>query len=496
MDRLDGTVRVRFAPSPTGLLHIGGLRTALYNYLFARKHNGVHVLRVEDTDRERYVEEAVGDVLGSMEWAGFTYDEGPEVGGDFGPYYQSERKDIYKKYVDLLIADGHAYYAFDSKEELEEMRKKFASPENPAPRYDANTRLAMKNSFTLEADEVQQKLDKGEPYVVRLRVPENEQVRFDDLVRGTVTFASSEVDDQILLKSDGMPTYHMANVVDDHLMGITHIIRGEEWLPSTPKHILLYRAFGWKVPQTAHLPLILSPNGGKLSKRNAEKMGIPVNVRQYREAGYEPEALINFIAMLGWNPGTEEEIFSLDELVDAFSPERIGSSGVQFSMDKLKWYNEQYLRSFDLATLAARVKPHLDDAQISVDDETLNTVLSLMQERLSFASDLVEQAKYFFEDPDSYNEKAVKKRWKEDTPALLMAYVAELEKMDDFDVETLEVTLKQVAETQEVGLGKMMAPLRIALSGVAGGPSLYDMMVLWGKNTCIRRIKKAIEVLG
>ncbi|MEM8485459.1 MAG: glutamate--tRNA ligase [Bacteroidota bacterium] len=492
MDQID--VRVRFAPSPTGLLHIGGLRTALYNYLFARKVGGTFVVRIEDTDRQRYVAEAEQDMLDSLAWASLDYDEGPKVGGDYGPYYQSHRKAHYRHYVDLLLAEGHAYYAFDSKEELDEMRSRLATPENPSPKYDALARQSMKNSFTMDQAAVQAAIEKGNPYVVRLRVPDDEQIQFDDLVRGTVSFASAQVDDQILLKSDGMPTYHLANVVDDHLMGITHIIRGEEWLPSTPKHMLLYKAFGWEPPQTAHLPLILSPTGGKLSKRNAEKMGIPVSVRQYQEAGYEPEAVVNFLAMLGWNPGTEQELFTVEELVAAFSADRIGSSGVQFNLDKLKWYNEQYLRGFSLEELQHRVRPSLAAADIEVDNDALAAILGLMQERMSFASDLVTEVRYFFDDPSSYNEKALKKRWKEDTPALLQAYMARIESAD-FTAEALETNLKAVAEEHEAGLGKLMAPLRIALSGVAGGPSLYDMMVILGKETCMRRLQKALDTL-
>lgn len=495
MDRREDAVRVRFAPSPTGLLHIGGLRTALYNYLFARKHGGTFVLRVEDTDRQRYVEEAEADILESLNWTGLPFDEGPHKEGNYGPYYQSERKSTYREYVDLLIAEGHAYYAFDTREELEAMRSDFATEENPSPKYDLVTRMSMKNAFTLTPEEVQSRIDSGAPYVVRLKVPEDEQIQFQDLVRGSVTFASSEVDDQILLKSDGMPTYHMANVVDDHLMGITHIIRGEEWLPSTPKHMLLYRAFGWEPPQTAHLPLILSPTGGKLSKRNADKMGIPVNVKQYKAAGYEPEAVVNFLALLGWNPGTEQEIFSLSELADAFSPDRIGSSGVQFNLDKLKWYNEQYLHNFSIEELKLRVRPSLKEAGISVSDEKLDAVLGLMQERLSFAHDLANDARYFFEDPDSYDEKAVKKRWKEDSPALLAAYA---ESIDDssFEAADLESALKSLVESREIGFGRIMAPLRIAVSGVAGGPDLYAMMELLGKETVMRRLKKAVDVLS
>lgn len=496
MDRREDTVRVRFAPSPTGLLHIGGLRTALYNYLFARKHGGTFVLRIEDTDRQRYVAEAEQDMLDSLVWAGLSYDEGPNVGGAYGPYYQSHRKEIYKNYVDLLIADGHAYYAFDSKEELEAMRTRLTTSENHSPKYDMVSRQSMKNSFTMDAAVVQEKIDNGAEYVVRLRVPEDEQIQFDDLVRGVVSFASSEVDDQILLKSDGMPTYHLANVVDDHLMGITHIIRGEEWLPSTPKHILLYKAFGWEPPVTAHLPLIMSPTGGKLSKRNADKMGIPVNVRQYKEAGYEPEAVINFLAMLGWNPGTEQEIFSLDELVEAFSADRIGSSGVQFNLDKLKWYNEQYLRGFSVAELRKRVRPYLNEAGMAVDDAKLDAMLQMMQERMSFAHDLVTEAGYFFTDPPTYDEKAVKKRWKADTPALLNVCIEQIEQAGTFNAAVLEEMVHKVAETQEVGMGKLMSPLRIALSGVAGGPSLYDMMAVLGKETCLRRLKSAIVILN
>jgi glutamyl-tRNA synthetase len=308
-------VRVRFAPSPTGLLHIGGLRTALYNYLFARRHGGAFVVRIEDTDRERFVEEAESDILEALAWTGMSYDEGPRIGGAFGSYYQSERKSIYRAYVDRLLEEGNAYYAFDTTDELQAMRDRLTTSDNPNPRYDAETRLEMRNAYTLPAVEVKARVDAGEAYVVRLNVPVGQTIQFNDIVRGTVVFQSAEVDDQVLMKSDGMPTYHMANVVDDHLMHISHIIRGEEWLSSTPKHILLYRSLGWEPPQTAHLPLILSPNGGKLSKRNADKMGIPVNVRQYRELGYEPEALVNYLAFLGWNPGVEQEVFSLDELV-------------------------------------------------------------------------------------------------------------------------------------------------------------------------------------
>lgn len=489
-------VRVRFAPSPTGLLHIGGLRTALYNYLLARQQGGSFILRIEDTDQERFVAEAEADILESLTWAGMTYDEGPIAGGDVGPYYQSQRKEVYLRYVQQLLDEGHAYYAFDSKEELDDMRNRLASVDNPSPRYDSATRRRMKNSFTLDAAEVSRLIDEGMPYVVRLKVPDEGTVQFDDLVRGNVNIAVSEVDDQVLIKSDGLPTYHLANVVDDHLMGITHIIRGEEWLPSTPKHILLYQAFGWTPPQMAHLPLILSPTGGKLSKRNADKMGIPVSVHQYRDAGYEPEALINFLAMLGWNPGTEQEIFSLDGLVEVFSIDRIGSAGIQFNLDKLKWYNQQYIKSFDPDTLFARASRVLEKAGIDVDAAYLKSVLSLMQERLVFMHDILDEGRFFFEDPASYDEKAVKKRWKDDAPALLTGFIEALEALPALEASAIESALKSFVESREIGLGRLMAPLRISLSGVGHGPDLFKTIEILGLETCKRRIQKAIKMLS
>ena len=350
-------VRVRFAPSPTGLLHIGGLRTALYNYLFARKHGGTFVLRIEDTDRERFVEEAEPDIRSSLAWAGLEADEGPDRGGPSAPYYQSQRGDIYHQYAQQLVDAGHAYHAFDTPEALDEMRARLQSDENPSPRYDAASRMSMQNALTLPMEEVHQRIERGEPHVVRLKVDPERTVRFEDAVRGWVSFEGTEMDDQVLVKSDGMPTYHLANVVDDHLMKITHVIRGEEWLPSTPKHVLLYEYLGWEVPEMAHLPLILSPNGGKLSKRNADELGIPVSVRDYREEGYEPAALLNFLAFLGWNPGTEQEVFTLDELVEAFTLDRVGSSGVQFNLEKLRWYNGQFLRRAPVEDLVDRIRP-------------------------------------------------------------------------------------------------------------------------------------------
>jgi len=491
-----GTTRVRFAPSPTGVLHIGGFRTALYNFLFARHTGGTFVLRIEDTDRERYVAGAEQYIKDSLAWCGLSFDEGPDKGGEHGPYRQSERKELYHTYVQQLLDAGYAYYAFDSKEELIAMRERLTTKENPSPKYDAESRLSMNNSFTLTQEEVASRISRGDPYVVRLKVPEGEQVQFEDTVRGMVAFDTAQIDDQILLKSDGMPTYHMANVVDDHLMGITHIIRGEEWLSSTPKHILLYRYLEWEPPKMAHLPLILSPTGGKLSKRKADKMGIPINVLEYRDAGYEPEPLVNFLAFLGWNPGTEQEIFTLDGLTTAFTVERVGSAGVQFNTEKLNWYNQQFIKDLPVDKLVARVRPYLKEAGIAADDNYLASVLELMQERLVLAKDLVGAGAFFFADPDEYDAKGVKKRWKQDTGEILSSYVSSLDKLDSFTAEQIDPALKAFAEAGEIGLGKLMAPLRLALCGVLQGPDLFKTMELLGKDKVVSRIQKAIEVLG
>ncbi|MEX2401804.1 MAG: glutamate--tRNA ligase [Rhodothermales bacterium] len=495
-DPLSKDVRVRFAPSPTGLLHIGGLRTALYNFLFARKHGGTFVLRIEDTDRERFIDEAESDIRSSLEWSGLEYDEGPGVGGPHAPYYQSRRKDVYAKYADHLVDSGHAYFAFDTVNDLEAMRDRFATSHNPSPKYDAVTRMEMSNSLTLSDDEVRRRIENGDEYVIRLKVPSTETIRFTDLIRESVSFDASAVDDQVLVKSDGMPTYHLANVVDDHLMDITHVIRGEEWLSSTPKHILLYRYLGWERPQMAHLPLIMSPSGGKLSKRSAEELGIPVTVEQYREAGFEPEALINFLAFLGWNPGTEQEMFTLEELAEAFSFDRVGSSGVQFNLDKLTWYNEQYIRSFSVEELLQRARPYVEAANVRVDDDYLRAVVSLMQERITFVKDLPESAAYFFEDPETYDEKGVRKRWKDDSASLVRAYADRLEEVDAFDAEGVESVLRELADEREVGAGRIIHPTRLAVSGVSFGPSLFHMMEVIGREVCVRRMRRAADELG
>ncbi len=488
-------VRVRFAPSPTGLLHIGGLRTALYNYLFARRHGGTFVLRIEDTDRSRYVEEAEADILDSLAWAGLDFDEGPEKGGPHAPYYQSERGDLYKRYVDQLIASGDAYYAFDTPAEIDAMRERLKTPDNPTPTYDASTRMEMANALTLDAVEVQRRLDAGDEFVVRLKVPRGRSARFEDLVRGWVSFDTSEVDDQVLLKSDGMPTYHLANVVDDHTMDITHVIRGEEWLPSVPKHLLLYEFLGWEPPAMAHLPLILSPTGGKLSKRNADKMGIPVSVKDYREEGYEPEALVNFLAFLGWNPGDERELFSLDELVEAYSVERTAHSGAQFDLDKLQWINGQHLRALPMSEIAERAREAVEARVGPVETGQLEAAVGLMRERLTFARDLADAA-YLFEDPTDFEEAGVQKRWKDDSAHLVRLYADRLEADVAFTVESTEAVMRQLAEDEGAGFGRIIHPVRLATTGVTVGAGMFETLVVLGRDATIRRLRRAADVLG
>jgi glutamyl-tRNA synthetase len=489
-------VRVRFAPSPTGLLHIGGLRTALYNWLYARQRGGTFILRIEDTDQARYVEEAESDILESLRWVGLDVDEGPDEGGPVGPYRQSERGGLYGRYAQQLVDGGFAYYAFDTEEEIEAMRERLQAAGSAAPRYDAVTRMEMSNSLTLPPEEVGARLAAGAEHVVRLKVPAREMVRFEDMIRGWVAFDSQEIDDQVLIKSDGMPTYHLANVVDDHEMGITHVIRGEEWLPSVPKHILLYEAFGWTPPRMAHLPLIMSPSGGKLSKRNADKMGIPVTVRDYRLAGYEPDALLNFLAFLGWNPGTDEELFTLDELVEAYSIERTVQSGAQFNLDKLRWYNGQYIRRKPPEELAEEARMHVEAAGFRADAWLLEQAAVLMQERIDFVHEIATKGDFFFRDPDTFEEAGVKKRWKDDSGALVLGYADRLEALDEFTPETTEQALRDLAEAEGAGAGRIIHPTRLAVSGVSAGPSLFDMLVALGRETTVRRLRRAASQLG
>lgn len=494
---MEGSVRVRFAPSPTGLLHIGGLRTALYNYLFAKGNDGTFVLRIEDTDQARYVEGAEEDIHRSLKWAGMAVDEGPENPGDVGPYRQSERKDIYEDYAEQLVEQGNAYYAFDTPEELDQMRERLKKSGNPSPKYDAITRMSMKNSLTLPEEEVERKLEEGEEYVIRLKVPRRETIRFEDEVRGFVSFESKGLDDQVLLKSDGMPTYHLANVVDDHLMEISHVIRGEEWLSSTPKHILMYEYFGWEPPKMAHLPLIMSPSGGKLSKRKAETEGIPINTKDYIEQKFEPEALVNFLAYLGWSPGDDSEIHSLEELCDMFSLDRVSKGGAVFDYQKLIWYNEHYLREKPADELWPRVQAIAKEHGLDPDEKYMKQIIPLMKERVSKVEDFVTMGRFFFEDPEEYEDKAVKK-WKDNSAELLEAYVEKIQDLDEgeFEAKTLKDKIKEVIEEYDVGFGPVMMPLRVAVSGMGYGPDLTPTIELLGKETTIRRINTAIEKLG
>lgn len=495
---MSNTVRVRFAPSPTGYLHIGGLRTALYNYLFAKHHNGDFILRIEDTDQSRYVEEAEEDILKSLAWSGIEIDEGPENPGEFGPYRQSERKEIYHKYADQLIESGHAYYAFDTTDELDQMRERLQKSGNPSPKYDAITRQSMKNSLTLPSEEVLKRLEDGDEYVVRLKVPRRETVRFEDLIRGHVSFETKGLDDQVLLKSDGMPTYHLANVVDDHEMQISHVIRGEEWLSSTPKHVLLYQAFGWEMPEMAHLPLIMSPSGGKLSKRKAESEGIPINTKDYIEQHYEADALVNFLAYLGWSPGDDSEIHSLNELIELFTIDRVSKGGAVFNHKKLLWYNEHYLREQPDKVIASRLKEITDDEKVEdVDNAYLEDAVGLLKDRVSKVDEILDMGSFFFEDPKEYDENALKK-WKDDSAELVALYKSEIEDLpkEKFEAATLKTSLESVINEKGVGFGKLMMPLRIAITGQGFGPDLFASMELLDKETVIRRINAALEKFG
>ncbi|MDE2955534.1 MAG: glutamate--tRNA ligase [Bacteroidota bacterium] len=483
-DMEHNTIRVRFAPSPTGLLHIGGLRTALFCYLFARGQGGTVVLRIEDTDRSRFVPEAEADIAAALAWIGLSVDEGPTVGGPFGPYRQSERKALYHRHVKRLIAQGDAYYAFDTPAQLTELRSAGAA-------YNVATRMDMTNSLTLPADEVSGRIADGQAHTVRLRVPADRTIRFEDMVKGSVTVESSGIDDQVLIKSDGMPTYHLANVVDDHLMQITHVIRGDEWLPSVAKHILLYEALGWHCPAMAHLPLILSPNGGKLSKRSAQRLGLPVNVRDYQSAGYEPEAVVNFLAFLGWNPGTRQEVFSLAELEKTFTLERVGSAPARFDLDKLQWFNAQHLRRLSAQELWDRACPYL----VEVAPDHGVAAAALVQDRIILARDLAETYPYLFTPPDDYDPRGVRRRWKQDSPALVEAYAERLSQLASWEESALETALRSLAAEHKVGAGCLIHPARLAVSGTTAGPSLFALLRVLGQTEVVERLHRAVAVL-
>lgn len=497
-------VRVRFAPSPTGGLHIGGMRTVLFNYLFAKKHQGKFILRIEDTDQNRLVEGAENYILDCLEWSGLKPDEGPFTGGPFAPYRQSERKDAYKKYADQLVKSGHAYYAFDTTEELEGMRNRFKTDLNPTPQYNQEIRQKMRNSLTLEPDEVTRLLAERTPYVVRIRVPADETVKFTDMIRGEVAFSTSLVDDKVLLKADGMPTYHLAVVVDDYLMNITHAFRGEEWLPSAPVHILLWNYLGWQdhMPQWAHLPLILKPDGhGKLSKRDGQRLGFPVFAMNwtdpktgeltegYKEKGFLPEAFINMLALLGWNDGTEQEIFSLGELVDKFTIERVHKGGARFDYEKARWFNHEWIKKAHPDALLPAVKRVLSQGGIGVDDDAmLVKVIELVKDRCTLLTDFQAQASFFFHAPESIDIDAVRPKWDDSKKAFFTACSARLSQLKGWTPEALESGFKSLVAEKQMKAGELMLPLRIMLVGGKFGPGVFEIAGLIGQAETCRRI--------
>lgn len=500
---------MRFAPSPTGPLHMGGVRTALFNYLFAKANNGQFILRIEDTDQNRFVPGAEDYIREALEWTGMHTDEDPWKGGEFGPYRQSERKPMYRQYADQLIEAGHAYYAFDTAEELEEMRERLKRAKVPNPQYNNAIRMTMRNSLTMSADEVQAKLDAGDPYTIRVKMPRNEEVRFKDIIRGWVQVNTSSLDDKVLFKSDGMPTYHLANIVDDYTMKITHVIRGEEWLPSAPLHVLLYRFFGWEDvrPEFAHLPLILRPDGnGKLSKRDGDRLGFPVFPLEwkdpstgeissgYREKGFFPEAFINMLAFLGWNPGTEQELFTMDQLVESFKLERVGKSGSKFDADKTRWYNQQYLRHKANEELVDLLIPHLESASIRYTKETLPAYVELMKERAVFVVDMLE-GRYLFERPDSYDEQTISKKWKENSGEIITDITNRFE-ASSFEPDALNEIFSAYLKEKELGMGAVLPILRVLLSGKGAGPSLFDIMAFLGKEESVSRLREGVRSLA
>lgn len=498
-------VRVRFAPSPTGPLHMGGVRTALYNYLFAKKNNGTFIIRIEDTDQNRFVPGAQEYILDALEWCGIKATEGPGIGGNFGPYVQSERQALYQPYAEQLVKEEKAYYAFDTGEELDAMRENAKKMGMPNWQYNIVTRVSLKNSLTLPKDKVDELLASGAPYVIRMKMPRNRDVRFEDIIRGWVVVNTNNLDDKVLYKSDGMPTYHLANIVDDHLMQISHVIRGEEWLPSAPLHVLLYEAFGWDSPEFAHLPLLLKPDGnGKLSKRDGDRLGFPVFPTDwttsegelysgYREKGYFKGAFVNMLAFLGWNPGTQQELFSLDELVDSFTLDRVSKSGAKFDPDKTKWFQQQYLRSATNEELAELLVPHLTS---DFEKSRLITICRLMKERATFVQDILTEGIYLFERPSSYDEQTVSKKWKEETPSLMLEWTGVLSNITNFDHDTIEIAFKSFLEQKGVGIGAVLQNFRLLVTGVAMGPSMFEIAAFLGKDECLFRMNQGVIEIG
>jgi glutamyl-tRNA synthetase len=502
--KMSRPVRVRFAPSPTGPLHIGGVRTALFNYLFAKKNNGVFYLRIEDTDQNRFVPGAEQYIFEALEWLGISPSETVGKNEKFGPYRQSERKAMYKQYADQLIQSGWSYYAFDTAEALDAHRKQHEE-QGKTFIYNWHNREKLDTSLVLSEVETAKRIANGEDFVIRFKTPVDETLQLNDIIRGDIKFETNLLDDKVLFKSDGMPTYHLANIVDDHLMETSHVIRGEEWLPSLPLHVLLYRAFGWEAPEFAHLPLILKPIGnGKLSKRDGDKMGFPVFPLEwkteegissgYRENGFFPQAVVNFLALLGWNDGTDQELFSLEELADKFDLNRVHKAGAKFDPDKNKWFNHQYLQKQSDEELTESFSSILKEKGISVENDKLIKIVSSIKERANFVSDFWELADYFFIAPTSYDEKA-SKNWKEETPALMKQVIAVLESIQDFNSMNIETLLKEWMTTNEIGMGKVMQPLRLSLVGALKGPHLFDIIEMIGKEETVNRIDIAIRTL-
>ncbi|MGM0647297.1 MAG: glutamate--tRNA ligase [Bacteroidota bacterium] len=499
-------VRVRFAPSPTGPLHIGGVRTALYNYLFAKQHRGSVLLRIEDTDQKRFVRGAEDYIIDALNWCGIHFDEGVHVGGEYGPYRQSERQRIYQEKIQALLEQDWAYIAFDTPEELERMRERFRQKGEHNTQYDAHTRLEMRNSLTMSPDELKELMQQEIPYVIRFKMPENKEVKFGDLIRGNMTVNTSTLDDKVLMKTDGMPTYHLANIVDDHLMKITHVIRGEEWLPSLPLHVLLYEAFGWEKPLFAHLPLLLKPEGkGKLSKRDGDRMGFPVFATQwkdpdsgtlfkgFREEGYLPGAFVNIMGLLGWNPGTEQEIFSMEELMNSFQLEKVQKGGARFDPEKAKWFNHQYIQAMDNAELAAVYQQVVGEHGHHCDADKASRIVDMIKERVYLIPDFWEQSDFFFEAPEEFDPKSVKKKWKADTSDIMMAVKEILKDIDPFNADSIHSKLHAFIDHRELGFGKVMVPLRISVVGKAAGPDLMQLLEILGRDEVIRRMEYAVQ---
>jgi glutamyl-tRNA synthetase len=498
-------VRVRFAPSPTGPLHIGGVRTALYNYLFAKKHEGIFILRIEDTDQARFVEGAEEYIMEALKWCGIKVDEGIKESGSCGPYRQSDRKVIYRQYAESLVEKGDAYYAFDSTEQLEKLRTD-AEKTGKTFIYNAASRGELHNSLSMPESEWKSIVSNGEPYVIRYKMSLNENIHCDDMIRGHVVVNTDTLDDKVLFKADGMPTYHLAHLVDDHLMEISHVIRGEEWLPSLPLHILLYRSFGWRAPLFAHLPLLLKPDGkGKLSKRDGDKMGFPVfplywpygeTAKGYREEGYYPEAFVNMLALLGWNPGTEKEIFSIEELIDAFSIERVHKSGSRFDPEKAKWFNHYYLQRRDNKQIAMEFREILRAKGLHHDIVDLEILISLIKERISFVKDIWQETDFFFIAPESYDKEVIKKRWKPETASQLNELRSILENIEEFTPSVTEETVKTWIESKGYNIGAVMNSFRLVIVGTSRGPHMFDIISWIGKEETLKRIDKGISNIG